>query len=279
MLFYSNRKYIILPDQGTCCQTLQVIINMSHQLSRPARLWEIDTLRGVAIIMMIIFHLMWDLWFFRILPNVVLFEGFWKYFERTTAITFLTLVGVSLTVSYRRAQHSEPDRSRLTVKFLQRGLRVLGWGMVLTLIMRVAGVGYIDFGILHLIGVSILLAYPLLTYRWLNLALWALLYAASGYVETLTVNTRWWVWLGLMPDNYTPNDYFPLIPWLGVVLLGLFIGNSLYNDQGRTFFLPNLADNPLAKLLQWLGRHSLTIYLLHQPILFAIFFGLYFARQ
>ena len=64
-----------------------------------------------------------------------------------------------------------------------------------------------------------------------------------------------------------------------MVLLGLFIDNSLYNDQGRTFFLPNLADNPLAKLLQWLGRHSLTIYLLHQPILFAIFFGLYFVRQ
>ena len=54
--------------------------------------------------MMVIFHLMWDLVSFRITPDVVLYAGFWKYFQRTTAITFLLLVGISLTVSYRSAK-------------------------------------------------------------------------------------------------------------------------------------------------------------------------------
>ena len=71
------------------------------------RYWEIDTLRGVAIVMMVIFHLMWDLVSFAITPDVVLYAGFWKYFQRTTAITFLLLVGVSLTVSSRRAKSQQ----------------------------------------------------------------------------------------------------------------------------------------------------------------------------
>ena len=67
------------------------------------RFWEVDALRGVAIVMMVIFHLMWDLWAFHVLPDVVLWAGFWKYFQRTTATLFIMLVGVSLTLSYRRA--------------------------------------------------------------------------------------------------------------------------------------------------------------------------------
>lgn len=70
------------------------------------RFWEIDALRGVAIIMMVIYHLLWDLYFFAVLPNIALQVGFWKYYQRTTASLFLTLVGVSLVVSYKRATSS-----------------------------------------------------------------------------------------------------------------------------------------------------------------------------
>ena len=66
------------------------------------RFWEIDTMRGVAIITMIVYHTMWDLWYWGVLPDVVLWEGFWKYWQRFTAGTFLILVGVSMTIVYRR---------------------------------------------------------------------------------------------------------------------------------------------------------------------------------
>jgi hypothetical protein len=66
------------------------------------RFWEIDAMRGVAIITMIVYHTMWDLWFWGVFPDVVLWEGFWKYWQRFTANTFLILVGVSLTLVYRR---------------------------------------------------------------------------------------------------------------------------------------------------------------------------------
>ena len=137
------------------------------------RFWEIDAMRGVAIITMIVYHTMWDLWYWRVLPDVVLWEGFWKYWQRFTAGTFLILVGVSLTLVYRRERATPwPRCARIFPKFFWRGLKIFGLGMIITVVVTVAGVGYVDFGILHLIGISTILAYPLLRFKWLNLVLW-----------------------------------------------------------------------------------------------------------
>jgi uncharacterized membrane protein len=236
------------------------------------RYWEIDTLRGVAIIMMVIFHLMWDLVSFRITPDVVLYAGFWKYFQRTTAITFLLLVGISLTVSYRSARAKSGTTTSLFPKFLWRGLRVFGVGMGFTLIAWATSFGYVHFGILHLIGSATILAYPLIRYRWLNLGLWVIFYVVGGMLRGVYVGHPWLVWLGLHPRFYAPLDYFPLIPWFGVVLLGVFIGNTVYTDQGRLLALPDWSQWLPARLLQWLGRHSLIIYIIHQPLLLALLY-------
>ena len=84
--------------------------------------------------MMVIFHFMWDLWAFGILPNVVLYAGFWKYFQRTTASLFIVLVGVSLTISYQRALAARGPHG-LYWKFFRRGLMIFGLGMVITLVL------------------------------------------------------------------------------------------------------------------------------------------------
>lgn len=233
------------------------------------RFWEVDMLRGVAIVMMIIFHLMWDLWYFRVLPDVVLWAGFWKYFQRTTAILFIVLVGVSLTISYNRAA-AKRGTEGLFLKFLIRGLRIFALGMVVTVVTAALRIGYVDFGVLHLIGFSIAVAYPFIRYRWVNLALWAAFFVAGHYVQQIYVDTRWLVWLGLTPQLYAPNDFFPVIPWFGVVLLGIFLGNTLYPQGQRVFFLPDISHWSLVRFLEFLGQHSLLIYLVHQPALFAI---------
>lgn len=241
------------------------------------RYWEIDTLRGVAIVMMVIFHLMWDLVSFDITPDVVLYAGFWKYFQRTTAITFLLLVGISLTVSYRRAKAQQPDVA-LFPKFFWRGLRIFGVGMGFTVIAWATGFGYVHFGILHLIGTAIILAYPLLEYRWLNLILWLIFFFLGGAIRYIYLPHNWLAWLGFHTRLYAPLDYFPLIPWFGVVLLGIAIGNAVYRPQGRLIPLPDLSAWVPVRLLQWLGKHSLIIYVIHQPLLLAILFGLGLAR-
>ncbi len=242
--------------------------------SAKSRFWELDALRGVAIVMMVIYHFMWDLLFFGVVTNVALQQGFWKYFQRTTASTFILLVGVALVVSYQQDRARQQPRFR---RFLQRGLRIFGWGLLLSIVVRVAEIGRLDFGVLHLIGISIILSYPLLRFRWLNIGLWVLFNVLGYLLQSVRVGTIWLVWLGLKPVGYSYLDYFPLIPWFGVVLLGIGIGNLLYANGQRTFteadsLLPKLAALAPNQWLQWLGRRSLMIYLLHQPILFAMLY-------
>ena len=242
------------------------------------RLWEVDTMRGVAIVSMVYYHLMWSLWYFGVTPNIDWWSGFWKYFQRSIATSFLLLVGVSLTLSYRSMVRKRGTSAGLFPHFLKRGLKVFGLGMVISLVVWAVGVGYMHFGVLHLIGFSIVAAYPLLRYRWLNFFLWMAFFVAGFFLQGITIDVPWFAWLGLEPPNFAPLDRFPVIPWFGVVLLGVFLGNTFYDDQGRRFFLPDWGDFAPFHFLQFLGRHSLVIYMIHQPIIFAVLFALGLAQ-
>ncbi len=78
------------------------------------------------------------------------------------------------------------------------------------------------------------------------------------------------MWLGLAPERLTSVDYYPLIPWFGVVLMGVFLGNLLYPGHARRFLFPNWSAVLPIRWLAFLGQHSLMIYLVHQPIIMAM---------
>lgn len=235
------------------------------------RFWEIDALRGLAVVMMVIYHFAYDLHFFQV-TDMVFRNRFWFYFQRTIATTFIGLVGVSLTISYNRAIQSGRQEGVLFRKFFRRGLRIFGWGMLITLVTwfvlgrRLA----VTFGILHFIGLSIVLAYPFLTRYWLNLSLGLVLIGLGKVLQRQAFDWPWLVWLGFEPANHFYVDYFPVVPWFGVVLLGVFVGRTLYKGNRRAVVLPDLSNLWLVRFLQWWGQRSLTVYLIHQPILFAI---------
>lgn len=250
-----------------------IALNLSEQRvdssgTETLRFGEVDAMRGVAIIMMVIYHLMWNLLFFGLVSNVSLQTGFWKYFQRTTASTFIFLVGVSLVLSYNRLCQKRLANYAIFRRFFWRGLRIFGFGMIISGIVRLVGTGTVDFGVLHLIGFSVIAAYPFLRLAWVNIGLWALLNVVGFFSQQVTVNTKWLVWLGFEPPFYFYVDYFPVIPWFGVVLFGIGIANLLYPDNRRVFRLYAGLPPSLAQPLQYLGRHSLVIYLLHQPVLF-----------
>jgi uncharacterized membrane protein len=242
-------------------------------LSFEERFWEIDLLRGIAILMMIAFHVVYDLNFFgaALLSSVQL--DFWFYVARATATIFLLLVGISLPLSYSRAlRHQQPGK-RLYRKYLTRGLKIFSWGLVITVTTWVfLREGFIVWGILHLIGIAIILAYPLLPLRYGNLVLGMVFIALGVAVKHVTVNVPWLLWLGLTPAHFQTLDYFPLLPWFGVVLIGVFLGNSLYSNYTRHFTLGDRFDVPPVRFLEFLGQHSLFIYLLHQPVLIAVLY-------
>ena len=229
-------------------------------------------MRGIAIVMMIVFHVMYDLDFFgAALLNVQ--SGFWFYFARATATIFLLLVGISLTLSFSRATQTQGTGKKLYQKYLKRGSTIFAWGLVITVLTWVfLREGFVVWGILHLIGISIILAYPLLKFRYWNLLLGLSFMALGLFLKNVSVGFPWLLWLGLTPNNFYSLDYFPILPWFGVVLIGLFIGNLLYPEYTRNFTLRDLSQVKGIRLLSFLGKHSLLIYLVHQPILITVLY-------
>ena len=231
------------------------------------RFWGVDAARGVAIIMMIVYHTTYDL---DTLGgyDVQSTTGHWALFADLTAGLFLFLVGVSLAISRARTSLTG---WRLFGKYLARGLRILAYGVVLTVVFLALGMGVVAFGILHLIGCSIILAYPFLRLRFTNLVLGTLIFVAGQYILAQGPGSQsfWLLPFGVVPEGVILPDDRPLLPWFGVVLIGLFFGNVVYGDGRKPAVTEDKA--PLvARPLLFLGRNSLFIYLIHQPIIVAL---------
>lgn len=241
------------------------------------RFWEIDVLRGMAIIMMVLYHLSYDLYFLGDFP-IKIYSLSWTLFQRTTASLFLLLVGISLTISYSKLK-SKYQRKAIFIRNLKRGIKILAWGAVITIFTFIFLTnGVILFGILHLIGVSIIISFPLLEYKYKNLVLGLIVILIGAYLSNFTFNTNYLLWLGFEPNSFFSFDYFPILPWYGVVLIGIFLGNLAYPESKRRFYIPDLSSNIISRGLSFLGKHSLKIYLIHQPIIILMLYVLGFAN-
>ncbi len=244
-------------------------------MNKPStRLWEVDTLRGIAIVLMIIFHFSWDLSFFG-LYQIDILSAPWQTFARCIATLFISVMGVSLTLSYHRASQ-QLGRPASFTKYLRRGGQIFGLGLLITVVTYFyLGRGFVIFGILHLLGVSVVLTYPFLRWnKWVSLLAGAVVIGLGFYVSTLVVTFPWLIWLGIKQAGIYMVDYYPLLPWFGLALLGVFIGRALYPQGARRFALPDLSQLAPVRGLRFLGRHSLLIYVVHQPILIGLLIAL-----
>jgi uncharacterized membrane protein len=240
------------------------------------RFWDVDVVRGIAIVMVVLYHLVYDLDNFAGYP-IASTSGFWAVFADTSASMFVFLAGLSLSISYARADAKSPPGRSLFGKYLRRGSRIFGYGMLITLVFWALDYGYVIFGILHLIGASIVLAYPFFRLRLANLLLGLSVIAAGAYLQARDVAVGGVAGvlltpIGILPENLFMPDYRPLLPWFGVVLLGLFFGNAAYlvwRKKSPPSPVPRAAA-PLA----FLGRRTLLIYLVHQPVLIAALWAL-----
>ena len=124
------------------------------------------------------------------------------------------------------------------------------------------------FGALHCLGVCMVLWHWLRRLPSWSLSLLGLVLTAAGLVLARVYFDAHWalIPLGICPDGFISSDYFPLLPNLGFFLLGAVLGRTLYREK-RTRFPGVSPDLPPIRLLRAMGRHSLTIYLLHQPVL------------
>jgi uncharacterized membrane protein len=230
------------------------------------RFMELDILRGFAILFMIILHLFWDLDYFGILP---LNKNFYSL-NIIVPVIFFLLVGICQVVNNNK-YHNQPRK--MYFRTIQRGLWILNLGMLFTLLTAVFLPDRpILFGVLHCIGCCIILSTLLLRFKSTNVILASLIIVsglALGFFYTTENPNMVELAAGIHEPNIAAHtvDYFPILPWFGVCLLGITLGNILYKDNKRRYPLPDLSKFKPNKLFSWLGKHSLVIYLVHQPII------------
>jgi uncharacterized membrane protein len=246
-----------------------------------SRFWEIDLARTFAIVAMVTYHSLFLLNYFNIKNTGVpgSYHGLWWWIPVGIVTTFTFLAGLSVTITYSRGKRfSEIRLSRFKIRvsaFVLRGLEIFGWGMGITLITRIiAPYEYVKFGILHFFGISFILAAFFIRFRYVNLILGVAAIAAGIYVaeQGIFVSSPWLLWL--MPYSFSTMDYWPLLPFFGVFLLGMFFGTILYPQGNRSFGVPN-CNSRVVSALTLPGRHPLVAYLAQWPVLIGVFLALF----
>lgn len=236
------------------------------------RLDSVDALRGVAIVWMTFFHLCFDLNHFGWIRQNFHADPFWTWQRSAIVSLFLFCAGLGQALALAQGQ-SWP-------RFWRR------WGQIATCALLVSLGSYwmfprsfIYFGVLH--GIAAMLIVVRLTARW-GRWLWPAGALAVGLPMLAPALHAWqpglgflnepaWNWLGWISKKPVTEDYVPLLPWLGLMWWGLAAGQSLLHRHAHMLTRPlPAAAAPLA----WLGRWSLSWYMLHQPVLMGLLMGL-----
>ena len=231
---------------------------------RLGRVDAIDCARGVALIGMAIYHLSWDLADFRLAPPMLPFTPQMRLLSHTVASAFLVLVGVSLALAHRKG---------LNVRAFWRRLAIVAGAAALVTAgsFAFAPSEPITFGILHCIAVASLLAGPFVTApAWASVAIGLGAIAAPFLIRSPLFDPPWLLWIGLGETLPNTLDWRPLLPWAGVVFLGL----GLTRPPGVMDWMKRpdrwRARSAPSRAICFAGRHSLPIYLVHQPILIGL---------
>ena len=229
------------------------------------RIWELDALRGICILGMMVVHFVFDLNEFAGLGLTM--PGWFNFCQRYGHILFILISGICATLASRSFRRG--------VIVFCAGLLVTGVTLFMVCVLKFNRSLSIFFGILHLLGICMMLV-PLFK----KLPVWTLAVLGAGFVAL-------GVWLaalepvavsfpsaqglllgaiGIRTTGFYSGDYFPVFPNLGWFLLGAVLGRTVY--RRRESLLPKVnADFFLLRFFRFCGRHSLWIYLLHQPVL------------
>ena len=229
------------------------------------RIEIIDALRGLAVVLMVIHHLLYDCVEFLGAPEWLFTNPVFDVMHYTFAGLFIFLSGVS---------------SRFSRGNIKRGLITIALAMLISAATYVMDMP-IWFGVLHLLGFSMLF-FGLTGKLWdliprkaapiIYISLIAASSLAAAYSEPASENPLLKIFLSLLgwpQEGFVSYDYFPILPWLFVSLLGAWAG--LYIVERK---LPDRFYEAKPPFFPAIGRKALIIYVLHQPILYALVMGI-----
>lgn len=220
----------------------------------------VDAARGVAVLAMVIYHTAWDLGELQLIETDVARQPAFLLFARVIAASFLTLVGIGLVLAHADGVRARPFARRLAIL-------VAAAGAVTAVTAIAVPQSFIFFGILHNIAFSSLVALPLVRVPALaTVGLAVVMWTAPFVIEAPALDRPSLAFLGLGASVPNTNDYVPVFPWTGFVFAGIALAKLARPILQASAGPPGALGRVLARF----GRHSLAIYLLHQPILFGL---------
>ncbi|WP_309681470.1 heparan-alpha-glucosaminide N-acetyltransferase [Polaromonas sp.] len=228
----------------------------------------IDALRGAAVVWMTLFHFCFDLNHFGYLRQDFYSDPFWTW-QRTFIVSlFLLCAGLGQAVALQRGQSAR--------RFWRRWAQVAACALLVTASSYwMFPKSFIYFGVLHGIAVMLIVVrFSAGWGRWLWLAgglaiamKFIAAYAHSYWAGADFLNNSGFNWLGFVSRKPITEDYVPLLPWLGLMWWGMAAGQWLLASRPHW---GSRAIPAAAAPLAWLGRWSLSWYMLHQPVLIGV---------
>jgi uncharacterized membrane protein len=224
-----------------------------------ARYPIIDAVRGAALLAMFVYHFCFDLNYFGVIHQDFNHDPFWLTARTSILSSFLLLVGVSLALATRRG-----IRWRA---FLRRLGLVAGCALLVSISSYLMFPrSWIFFGVLHHIALASLLGLAFLQLDWANLLLGLVLIGLGAFAQLPAFDAPAFQWIGLMTHKPITEDYVPLLPWFGVVLLGIFAGKRFATSRGIDQIRAWQPRTASSRLIALAGRYSLLLYMVHQPV-------------
>jgi uncharacterized membrane protein len=230
-------------------------------VTRAQRVRAVDVLRGFALLAMVVYHFCFDLAYWRLAAFDFYRDPWWLHARTAILSGFLLLAGISLVL----AERTVDGRAR----FWRHVVRIAGCAAAVSVASYlVFPQSYIWFGVLHAIAVSLVLVRPVAQSPRLALIAGLIVIVAGTMFQAPWFDHRALGWLGLVTAKPRTEDYVPLFPWTGVLLVGITVGHVLVRTHFRSIGFA--ANGP--RLLAWMGRHSLAIYMVHQPLLLGLLY-------
>ena len=233
------------------------------------RIFLLDITRGICVLAMIAYHFCWDLGYFGFIDLKLITQGFGLFIAQLIGLSFIIIAGISS----RLLSLSDSFKQ----KFLKRILKLL---VISTIISTATFIlnrnSFIFFGILHFLSVcsliSLILIYIKSSFHLLLIFLCAAIISTSGVTFNLPLMLSW---LGFNKQIPATNDFYPLFPWITFYFFGFWLGKIIYekiNQRANGFSMSINEINIFLRFFEFMGRKALVIYILHQPILFSLFF-------
>jgi uncharacterized membrane protein len=220
-------------------------------MKKNSRIAEIDALRGLAVIAMVFYHLIYDLFEFYKYPLAM--DHPMMRIASFAAPLFFILAGVS-------SQFSRNPWKQI--------LKLTLAALLITIVTYLQNpTFFVKFGTLHFLACSMILLVPLKkTPNYTIIIAMLFVIGLGSLIVHQSTSFSWLFPFGLNQPSFRSSDYYPLIPYFVYPLLGVLLARFFYPDKKS--LLPSLH----LPLLQWMGRYSLWIYLLHQPILLFVLY-------